>query len=61
MTDNEKRAHDLAVACLPNIMKECHWEYYLYDKNDLGYVNPDIIHTYDELYKTFLDNFNKTF
>lgn len=55
MTDKEKRAHDLATQLLPHIMEQCEWEYYEYDVDDKGHVSPDVIDTYNELYKTFLE------
>ena len=54
MTDLEKRAHDLAVALLPHIMKECDWKYYGFGPDDRGFVNPDVIATYNEFYEAFL-------
>jgi len=61
MTDNEKRAHDLAVSCLPGTMNESGWKYYLYNEKGDGRVNPDIFDTYQEFYNSFLEEFKDTF
>ncbi|WP_367569316.1 hypothetical protein [Lacrimispora sp.] len=59
MTDNEKRAHDLAIACVPHAMKECEWPYYIYDEHNTGNVSPDILSTYLEFYYAFLQELNE--
>lgn len=53
MTDNEKRAHDLAIAMLPII----------YDRDYKGkeIYGGDAFTHYYESYKMFLDNMNETF
>lgn len=61
MTDNEKRAHDLAIACLPKIMNECDWKYYLWDENDTAELNPDVLDTYVDLYHAFLADIKSVF
>lgn len=57
MTDNEKRAHDLAVKVLPYAIQELNMNYYLFDGENIGSVNPDIAPTYLELYESFLGEF----
>ncbi len=54
VTDLEKRAHELTVALLPHIMKESEWDYYIFDSESKGRVNPDISATYNDFYEAFL-------
>lgn len=61
MTDNEKRAHDLAISTLPHVMNECDWKYYLYNDDGAGYINPDVIETYKDLYDVFLEHIKGTY
>lgn len=55
MTDNEKRAHDLAITALPYAMNASDWKFYVFDSNDHGALNPDVAELYKELYDSFLD------
>ncbi len=67
MIDIEKRAHDLAIACIPGVMAEFDWQYHIFGscqdtgnvpKEDTASINPDIVNTYLELYSSFLDQLN---
>lgn len=56
MTDNEKRAHDIALALLSKGMSETNTDVYCYDSNDNGYVNAIcIVDTYREIYDSILE------
>ena len=64
MTDNERRAHDLAISALPKIV-----EYRLKaqvqtnpaDKNGVISTNADYYKIYKELYSSALSAFNRDF
>lgn len=56
MTNNEKRAHDIAIALLPKGMSETNTNVYCYDSDDNGYVDAmSIVDTYREIYDSVLE------
>lgn len=55
MTDNEKRAHDIAIALLPQAMSECDSTVYYIDSTDNCSVESVcIVDTYREIYDSVL-------
>lgn len=61
MTDNEKRAHDLAISSLPHVMNEYDWKYLVSETDDTFCVNPEVFETYLDLYKGFLEKIKMEF
>lgn len=60
MTDNEKRAHEIALALLPKVIEECQYNYYDFDSKGVGHFNNDIVMEYSDLYNNFLNHLNKS-
>ena len=59
MTDNEKRAHDIAVRLLPESLKYTNSQLFLYDKAGNAEVNSmEIVDAYLELYSDILKEIN---
>jgi len=59
MTDNEKRAHDIAISLLPRSLNETSSEIFIFDNNGNGKVNAvAIIDSYMELYLEALNELN---
>lgn len=61
MTDNEKRAHDLALLILPKAMKACDWEPYYFTDDGEGQMHYQVVPTYLELYNEILTEINEAF
>ena len=64
MTDNEKRAHDLAIACVPLAMAENNEKCFIFPvpefesmdvSDDYAIVNPHVAEMYLKLYSAFVD------
>lgn len=56
MTDNEKRAHDIAVSLLPKSLELTNLDLFHWDKNDEGHIDSVfIIDAYMELYVSILN------
>lgn len=54
MNDTEKRAHDIAVAVLPDALKELGAEYFWEDSKGEKHAYDDAVETYDKLYNRAL-------
>lgn len=60
MLTREQRAHDIAVAILPDVIKENHWNYYEEDKDtNLIFNAPEITEEYYSIYEAILDQLPK--
>ena len=55
MTDNEKRAHDLAVTFAPSYVKEAKENAYNSSKQSGLETNVDVFQIYNDLYNEFLN------
>lgn len=59
MTDNEKRAHDIAVSLLPKSLESTSSELYDFDSKGNGELNSsEILDAYYELYYSILKEIN---
>lgn len=64
MIDNEKRAHDLAIACMPLALAENNEKCFIFPvpefesmnvSDDYAIVNPHVAEMYLKLYSAFVD------
>jgi len=56
MTDNEKRAHDLAVSLVQPVMKERNYDLTFFDDMGISQLSPEVHETYQELQNEILKN-----
>lgn len=61
MTDNEKRAHDLAIAALPDLMHNSQYQPYSRIENGSQVKHFRHFEAYFDAYSKFLEIMNKTF
>ena len=55
MTDNEKRAHDLAVSLVQPVMKERNYDLTFDSDMGISQLSPEVYETYDELYHALIE------